>query len=113
MKKTGRPRKGEHERRSETLGLRMTLAEKAVLEERASHAGMSVASYARRLILEARPPVSSGMGEAALLTELNRLGLEFNRTASAGLEGCDPSSLDALLGQFSETLAKVSRAYGA
>lgn len=113
MKKIGRPIMDEHEKRSETLALRLTLAEKTILEKQAANAGISLAAYVRRLMLNARVPTSSGIHDAALLTELNRLGLEFNRVASAGLEGCDPQRLDAVLVKFNETLTHVSRAYGA
>ena len=75
----GRPEKDEHEKLSETVRLRLTLAEHEHVRAQARDAGLSVSSYLRRracgyVVPEA--PRRRGVDPAAI-AELNRLGLEL------------------------------------
>ena len=67
-----RPRLGEEERRTRTVGVRVTEAEAEELQERAQDARLSVGAYLRRRRLG-----------AAELRELNRIGVNLNQMARA------------------------------
>lgn len=83
MAKGGRPRKGERERRSDHLNVRLTIVERAQLDAEARRFGLPVSSYARRLIGKRRSvehhraPTVSG----AAITALNRVGNNLNQLA--------------------------------
>ena len=79
-----RPRLGEEERRTRTLGVRVTEAEAEELRERAQAARLSVGAYVRRRALGRRVRVASEwrLG-AAELRELNRIGVNLNQMARA------------------------------
>lgn len=108
----GRPKSSEHERRDERIALRLTAAEKAHLETQAAQTGMSLASFARKLILDQRLPSPNTASDAALLCELNRIGVIFARVADARIQGCDPDELATTLNLFRDTLEKVGRDHG-
>ena len=74
-----RPHKEEHEKRTETVRARVTVAEKAYIKEQAQLAGLDVTEYLRRRALGYVVPPSPSMrgGSPGLVTELNRLGLEL------------------------------------
>ena len=74
-----RPRKEEHEKRTETVRARVSVAEKAYIKEQAQLAGLDVTEYLRRRALGYVVPPSPSMrgGSPGLVTELNRLGLEL------------------------------------
>lgn len=112
MKKVGRPKSSEHERRDERIALRLTAAEKAHLETQAAQTGMSLATYARKLIFKQRLPAPVKASDAALLCELNRIGVMFNDLAGARFQGCDPDELAITLNLFRDTLEKVGRDHG-
>ena len=83
MAKVGRPRKGERERRSDHLNVRLTIVERAALDAEARRLALPVSSYVRRLISKRRsvetrhiPAVSS-----AAVTALNRVGNNLNQLA--------------------------------
>ena len=79
-----RPRLGEEERRTRTLGVRVTKAEAEELRERAQAAHLSVAAYVRRRALGRRVRTAPEwrLG-AAELRELNRIGVNLNQMARA------------------------------
>ena len=72
-----RPRLGESERRTRTIGVRVTEAEETELRERAQAARLSMGAYLRRRALGERVRM------AAELRELNRIGVNLNQMARA------------------------------
>ena len=79
-----RPRLGEEERRTRTIGVRVTEAEAEELRERARAARLSMGAYLRRLGLGQRMRIAAEwrLG-AAELRELNRIGVNLNQMARA------------------------------
>ena len=77
-----RPRLGEEERRTRTLGVRLTAVEAAALSERARAARLSMGAYMRRRALGQRVRVGEErrLGTAELM-ELNRIGVNLNQIA--------------------------------
>ena len=73
-----RPRLGDEERRTRTVGVRVTEAEAEELRERSQAARLSVGSYLRRRGLGQRVRMA-----AAELRELNRIGVNLNQMARA------------------------------
>lgn len=77
-----RPRKQPDERRTATVKADLTLAEKVYVQQQAAAAGLSEAEYTRRLLLGyAVPARSAKEGQAAFVSEINRLG---NQIAALG-----------------------------
>ena len=77
-----RPRLGEEERRSRTVGVRVTEAEAEELQERAQGARLSMGAYRRGLGQRVRMGAERRLG-AAELRELNRIGVNLNQMARA------------------------------
>ena len=79
-----RPRLGETERRTRTIGVRVTEVEAEELRERAQAARLSVGAYLRRRGLGQRVRMAAErrLG-AAELRELNRIGVNLNQMARA------------------------------
>ena len=79
-----RPRLGESERRTRTIGVRVTEAEEAELRERAQAVRLSMGAYLRRRALgqRVRSAVERLLG-AAEMRELNRIGVNLNQMALA------------------------------
>ena len=77
-----RPRLGEEERRTRTVGVRVTEAEE--LRERAQAARLSMGAYLRRWVPGQRVRIVADrrLG-AAELRELNRIGVNLNQMARA------------------------------
>ena len=84
METMARPRLGEEERRTRTVGVRVTEAEETELRERAQAARLSMGAYLRRRALgqRVRSAVERRLG-AAELRELNRIGVNLNQMARA------------------------------
>ena len=79
-----RPRLGEEERRTRTVGVRVTAAEAAELRERAQAARLSMGAYLRRRGLGQRVRMAAELRlGAAELRELNRIGVNLNQMARA------------------------------
>ena len=79
-----RPRLGESERRTRTIGVRVTEAEEAELRERAQAARLSMGAYLRRRALGQRVRIAAELRlGAAELRELNRIGVNLNQMARA------------------------------
>ena len=76
-----RPRLDDEERRTRTVGVRVTAAEEAELRERAQAARLSMGAYLRRRALgqRLRSAVERRLG-AAELRELNRIGVNLTPT---------------------------------
>ena len=79
-----RPRLGDEERRTRTVGVRVTEAEAEELRERAQAARLSMGAYLRRRALGQRVRIVADrrLG-AAELRELNRIGVNLNQMARA------------------------------
>ena len=73
-----RPRLGESERRTHTIGVRVTEAEETELRERAQAARLSMGAYLRRRALGQRVRMAAELRlGAAELRELNRIGVNL------------------------------------
>jgi hypothetical protein len=83
MARIGRPRKGERERRSDHLNVRLTLVERAALDAEARRVSLPVSHYVRRLISKRRliEPSRVPMVFGAAITALNRVGNNLNQLA--------------------------------
>ena len=80
-----RPRLGEEERRTRTVGVRVTEAEAEELQERAQGARLSMGAYLRRrgAGVSGCGWQRSGASGRAELRELNRIGVNLNQMARA------------------------------
>ncbi len=83
-----RPRKMREEKRNEQLNIRLTTAEIEFLRSQASQAGVCITDYVRRRGLGLRLPTqSSSRSDPALISELNRIGVNVNQLARATHRG--------------------------
>jgi hypothetical protein len=91
-----RPKKDEHEKRSEVVRLRLTLAEHEHVRSQAESAGVTVSDYLRRRALGYIVPRVVGRRgpDPVLLSELNRIGVNLNQIARNQNSG-RPERLDA------------------
>ena len=97
-----RPRLGEEERRTRTVGVRVTEAEAEELRERAQGARLSRGAYLRRRGLGQRVRM------AAELRELNRIGVNINQMARAMNSGAAaPAGTREAVEQVSEQVARL------
>lgn len=77
-----RPPLRPEERRDDRLpNLRVTAAERTLVEERADAAGLTLVEYCRRAIFKSRIAPKRGTTDQALLVELNRVGVNLNQIA--------------------------------
>ena len=105
-----RPRLGEAERRTRTIGVRVTEAEETELRERAQAARLSMGAYLRRRALGQR--VRLGAAElrlgAAELRELNRIGVNLNQMVRAMNSGAAaPAETQEAVERVGELVAKL------
>lgn len=85
-----RPKKDQSERRDQRFNLRYTLAEIEHLRAQAQIAGLDPHEYARRRTLgHAVPPAPQRSSDPALISELNRIGVNVNQLARASHRGSD------------------------
>lgn len=85
-----RPRKEPHERRTERHNVRFTAAELAYIQDQAEAVGLDVTEYLRRRALRYEvPSVSRRAVDPALVSELNRIGVNVNQLARAVHAGRD------------------------
>ena len=83
-----RPIKEQHEKRTETARFRVTLAEREFIRSQAMAAGISETDYLRRRALGHQiPPAPSRSSDPALVSELNRIGVNVNQLALATHRG--------------------------
>ena len=104
-----RPRLDEEERRTRTVGVRVTAAEAAELRERAQAARLSMGAYLRRRALGQRVRFTAErrLG-AAELRELNRIGVNLNQMARAMNSGAAASAeTRAAVERVSELVARL------
>ncbi|WP_420614778.1 MobC family plasmid mobilization relaxosome protein [Candidatus Palauibacter sp.] len=94
-----RPRKPEAERRSRTIGVRVTTAEAAEIAERAGAARMTTGGYMRRRALgqPVREAVVHRLGVRERV-ELRRIGVNLNQIARALNSGASapPGTLETV-----------------
>lgn len=75
-----RPTKNEHEKRAASLPtVRVTTAERVLIEDKAAAAGLSLTDFVRVLTLHEEVKTRQTKLEASLLVELNKLGVELSR----------------------------------
>ena len=86
-----RPKLEEHEKRTERHNLRFTLAEIDHIRTQADAAGLDVTEYLRRRALGYTVPAggSARRTDPALVSELNRVGVNVNQLALATHTGRD------------------------
>lgn len=85
-----RPKKEQHEKRSETARFRVTLAEREFIRTQARAAGLDETEYLRRRALgHAIPPAPQRSSDPALVSELNRIGVNVNQLAHATHKGME------------------------
>ena len=85
-----RPKKEQHERRDQRFNLRYTMAEIEHLRAQAQAAGLDPHEYARRRTLgHAVPPAPQRSSDPALVSELNRIGVNVNQLARASHRSSD------------------------
>lgn len=106
----GRPRKEEHERRIASVRADLTEAEKVFVQDQAAKAGLSEAEYTRRRVLG--NPVESAATdrriEPALLSELNRIGVNVNQIARHLNAGrTERGSLDVVVAELRGVLGQL------
>ena len=94
-----RPPLRPEERRDDRLpNLRVTAAERALIEDKAAAAGLTLVEYCRRAIFKSRIAPIRSTTDQALLVELNRVGTNLNQIArhfNAG-RGLPPDFPDVL-----------------
>ena len=104
-----RPRLGYEERRTRTVGVRVTEAEEAELRERAQAARLSVAACVRRRALGRRVRMAAERRLAAAeLRELNRIGVNLNQMERAMNSGAAaPAGTREAVERVSELVARL------
>lgn len=112
-----RPPKPEAAKRLQRFNLRLTLAELEKLREQAEACGLEPHAYARRRVLghQVAPASRAAMTPttAALINEVNRLGVNVNQLARAvHSDRTPPMDWRELAAECERVLAKVSAGYG-
>lgn len=112
-----RPPKSEAAKRLQRFNLRLTLAELEKLREQAETCGLEPHAYARRRVLghqvSPTPRAALTPATAALINEVNRLGVNVNQLARAvHSDRTPPMDWRDLAAECERVLAKVSAAYG-
>lgn len=103
-----RPEKSPEEKRSEVARFRLTIAERAFLRSQADAARLSEAEYLRKRALGLPVRAASERSDPALVSELNRIGVNVNQLARATHRGADFTRYWREIGTMLEgTLAKV------
>jgi hypothetical protein len=102
------------ERRSAYLGVQLTPAERAKLDERAAYYGLMLSDYARLMLLsDEHQPAPSARDSAAITSlsvEIRRVGTNLNQLAHIANERRElprKAALDGLSAEIVETLKKV------
>ena len=113
MSKGGRPRKEPHEQRTESIRADLTVAEKEHVRQQAARAGLSEAEYTRRRILGFEVSAAGRRAfDPALVSEVNRVGLNVNQLARAAHTGREFVHFWREVGaELKDVLAKVTAAY--
>ena len=103
-----RPRKEPDERRSETLAIRMSAAERIRVEQAALAAGLNASEYARSLVLAGRVVVRQNRAlDHAAFDELRRIGVNLNQlTRLAHQRGQFPAGLSDVFATLDRILIR-------
>ena len=123
-----RPRKADGERRTEPLAQRYTVAEAEHVRAQAEAAGLDASEYVRRRALGHAVVPAPQRVDAAVISELNRIGLDLKsgvgnnlnqiaRTMHTDRQQHIPvdhvlAELRFTISQLDKALAKVTAAYG-
>lgn len=107
-----RPSKKEHERRTARLPhSRVTMAELLHVQEKADMAGLSVSDFIRTLALAEKITPKKSRLDAAMLSELNRIGVNINQLTHAQNMGrALPAQIEYALGELVALMRKVDAA---
>ena len=82
-KDMARPKKYDEEKRTERFNLRLTLAEIEHLGTQAAATGLAPHEYVRRRVLGHVVAPAPRQADAALVSEINRIGVNVNQLARA------------------------------
>ena len=104
-----RPTKNEHEKRTASLpAIRVTQAERVLIEDKAATAGVSLSDFMRVLALTEQVKPRQTKLEASLLVELNRIGVNLNQIAHARNSGRDdPAILQYAIDELVMLMRKI------
>lgn len=109
-----RPKKQEHEKRTQQLKADVTLAEKEQIRERVAASGLSEAEFIRQAVFDAEVTPPKGRVDAALISELSRIGSNVNQIARNLNSGRKLTlNPEVVMAELRGTLEKVASAYGA
>jgi hypothetical protein len=109
-----RPTKQSHEKRQERFNLRLTVAEIEHLRAQALAAGLAPHEYARRRVLGFQVSPAPRQADAALVSEINRVGVNVNQLARAqNAEREFRGDWRAVRVELQRVLEKVATRYGA
>ena len=103
-----RPRKDPDDRRSETLAIRLTQAERIGVEQAALKAGLTASDYARTLVLEGRVVVRQNRTlDHAVFDELRRIGVNLNQLTRLAHQRQEfPAGLEEVFAALERILAR-------
>lgn len=110
-----RPKKSDAEKRSQVVNMRFTLAEHEHLRAQAESAGLSVSDYVRRRAIgyTVPPAPSRATSDPALLSELNRIGVNVNQLARASHRGAEFTRYWRDVGaELSKALVNMAKRHG-
>lgn len=109
-----RPNKHDHEQRSVKEQYRVTVAERAYIRGQAKAAGLRPSEYSRRRALGYEVPAKAASApNAALISELNRIGVNVNQLARSVHRGSAFQSFWEEIGEeLSTVLAKLVSEHG-
>ncbi len=106
-----RPKKEEHEKRTERYNLRFTLAEHEYLLAQADEVGLPMAEFLRRRALSYMVPTGRARRrvDPGVLNELNRIGINVNQIAR-NLNSDRPLRLNAqdVLAELQQVLGRLA-----
>ena len=107
-----RPTKNEHEKRIATLPtIRVTTAERVLIEDKAVTAGLTITDFVRVLALHEEVKPRKTKLEASFLVELNRVGNNVNQLAHAANVGrTDTALIQTTLAELRGLMAKIDAA---
>ena len=107
-----RPKKQEHEKRSEKLTtVRVTPAERIFIEDKAAAAGFTVTDFLRTLALHEEVKPRKTKLESSVLVELNRIGNNVNQIARVvNIGRIDTNLIQSSLNELRELMAKIDAA---
>lgn len=112
-----RPNKTEHEKRTETARFRVTLAEREYIRSQASAAGLTETDYLRARALGYQVPAAAARSsDPALVSEINRIGVNVNQLTRAvhmdDYRSPFTAEWRAISAELRQALSKVAGAYG-